>query len=109
MRAARMTKELICKALSFLLKGLSPPPFALFWNVAKVAVMTRAQLPTARIGKRKARRPLMRMRRAEFRHAGVMKESAAVPDNDDEPLPLKSIGEIAAALVARLAAQKRDA
>lgn len=53
----------------------------------------------------------MRMRRAEVRHAGVREEkSAAVrADNDDEPLPMKGIGEIAAAIVARLAAQKRDA
>ena len=75
--------------------------------VGNACAMTRTQLS----GKKNAPATARAVNRGKVavRKSGGRKRAAVPAANDDEPLPFKGIGEIAAAIVERLAAQKRDA
>ena len=81
----------------------------MFAVVTDDALMTRTHITDGRIDKNgrasaKAASPARLAARAK---SGGRKRAAVTPAKND--LPMKSIGEIAAAIVARLAAQRRDA
>jgi hypothetical protein len=65
---------------------------------------------SVRFAKKTPRRPLVRKRRGSLAvPAWVRGEEGTAVTGARDDLPMKSIGEIAAAIVERLAAQKRDA